>query len=280
LVTAAEIGGIKEKIRRLGEQAEKSIDLDALIYIASSACTLEGSLPEIKSICPTGSGHAGAKHPCIAVAMDRAFCFYYADNLNLLEQLGAEFVPFSPLNDSGLPPETSAVYLGGGYPELYARTLSDNTAMLAAIRSADESGMPILAECRGFLYLHKTLEDDNGEKYPMAGVFDANGVKTPKLQRFGYIRLTAEKDTLLCSKGDTIPAHEFHYWDSSQTGTACTAKKPDVRSWPCVISNRSVFAGFPHLYFYGNPAFAERFVQAATEYGSKVGWNTEWQSRL
>lgn len=270
LVTAAEIGGIKEKIRRLGEQAEKSIDLDVLIEIASSTCALEGSLLEIKSVCPTGPGHAGAKRPRIAVARDRAFCFYYADNLNLLEQFGAELVPFSPLNDRALPPGTSAVYLGGGYPELYARTLSKNIDMLASIRSAAENGMPILAECGGFLYLHKNLEDDSGEKYPMAGVYDADGVKTPRLQRFGYIRLTADKDTLLCSEGNTIPAHEFHYWDSSQPGTACTARKPDGRSWQCVISNKNVFAGFPHLYFYGNPSFAERFVQAAAEYENKV----------
>jgi cobyrinic acid a,c-diamide synthase len=258
LVTATEIDGLKQKIEMLGTQAEKSIDIDALLNIAGSAQLLTGKLPAAGRIVKT--------RPRIAIAQDEAFCFYYADNLALLERFGAELVPFSPLHDNTLPARINALYLGGGYPELYAAALSANTTMLENLSTAINHGLPTLAECGGFLYLHETLEDDHGAAHSMAGVFQGHGVKTSRLQRFGYINLVANKDTLLCSSGDTIPAHEFHYWDTTQTGGDCTARKPDGREWPCVTANQTIFAGFPHLYFYGNPTFAVSFVTMAAQY--------------
>jgi cobyrinic acid a,c-diamide synthase len=258
LVTAAEIDGLRQKIELLGVQAEKSIDIDALLNIAGAAQILTGKLPAVNPIVKT--------KPRIAIAQDDAFCFYYADNLALLERLGAELVPFSPLSDNALPESINALYLGGGYPELYAAALSANATMLENLRTAINNGLPTLAECGGFLYLHETLEDDQGIAHSMTGVFQGHGFKTSRLQRFGYISLIAKQDTLLCSSGDSIPAHEFHYWDTTLTGGNCTARKPDGREWTCVTANQTIFAGFPHLYFYGNPSFAARFVQAAAAY--------------
>ncbi len=176
---------------------------------------------------------------------------------------------FSPLQDSALPDNASALYLGGGYPEVHAGRLSENTQMLRSICEAVRAGLPTLAECGGFLYLHELLEDESGKAHPMAGVIRGRGFRTERLQRFGYITLTAEKDTFLCRRGERIPAHEFHYWDTTVEGGICTAAKPDGRSWRCITSTYNLFSGFPHLYFYGNPAFAENFVKAAAEYAER-----------
>ncbi len=258
LVTAGEIEDLRQKLERLGSEAERSIDIGALLETARAAHPMEGSLPEIKP--------AVASRPRIAVARDEAFCFYYADNLNLLEQFGAELVPFSPLRDAALPDGVGAVYLGGGYPELYAAQLSGNKPMLGSVKAAVGGGMPALAECGGFLYLHDALEDEAGTSYPMAGVIAGRGFRTDKLQRFGYIRLTAQTDTVLCPAGASVPGHEFHYWDSTANGGACAARRPNGQSWPCVHGTETLFAGFPHLYFYGNPSFADNFVRAAAQY--------------
>ena len=262
LVTAREIGGLREKLDRLGAAAEDCIDLDLLIDIADNAPQVSGSLPSVKPL--------SAAKPRIAVAEDAAFCFYYADNLSLLERYGAELVPFSPLDDGALPDGVSGLYLGGGYPELYARRLSENTAMLESIRRAVSGGLPTFAECGGFLYLHESLEDDGGVPYPMAGVVPGRGRKTSQLQRFGYVTLTARSDNLLCAAGESVPGHEFHYWDSTSAGGDVTAARPNDKSWPCVVATDTLFAGFPHLYFYGNPAFAENFVRAAAAYGGSL----------
>jgi cobyrinic acid a,c-diamide synthase len=258
LITAGEIMNLQQKLDRLGEEAEKCLNLDLLLKIAASASFIEGNLDYIEL--------SFSIKPRIAVAQDAAFCFYYADNLTLLERYGAEIIPFSPLHDCVLPEGVSGLYLGGGYPELYAQTLSENEPMLQSISQAITSGLPTFAECGGYMYLHQSLEDNSGTSYPMAGVVEGRSYKTGSLQRFGYIHLTAREDNVLCSAGDTIPAHEFHYWDSSVTGGVCAARKPNGQEWPCVAATRTLFAGFPHLYFYGNPKFAENFVRAAAEF--------------
>lgn len=267
LVTAQEIEDLQQKLDKLGNAAEACIDIDRLLEIARAAPCLSGRTPYIEF---KFNQNAGLR-PRIAYADDEAFCFYYADNLALLEKAGAELVPFSPLRDGNLPANTHAVYLGGGYPELYAEQLSQNTAILGCIRTAAENGMPLLAECGGFLYLHDSLEDDQGRVFPMAGVIPGRGFKTSSLQRFGYLRLTARQDNVLCSAGETIPGHEFHYWDTTAPGDAYTALTTGGKSWPCIYASETLFAGFPHLYFYGNPKFAVNFVKAAERYAMSVG---------
>ena len=256
LVTAGEVADLKQKLHKLAAQAEKTLDLDGLLALAASATDLNAAPPALPE--PV----EGA--PVIAVARDRAFCFYYADGLALLETLGARLVEFSPLEDKTLPQGTCGLYLGGGYPELLAEGLSQNTAMRAAIREAVAGGLPTVAECGGFLYLHETLEDAHGTDWPMAGVLPGRAWNTGKLGRFGYVTLTARTSGLLCKAGEELPAHEFHYWDSSIPGDCFMAQKPlSNRSWSCGIHTPTLYAGFPHFHFWARPETARNFVAAA-----------------
>ena len=201
----------------------------------------------------------------IAVARDEAFCFYYQENMELLESLGAELIPFSPIHDQELPAKVSGVILGGGYPENYAKALSENTSMLASIRQAWENKMPFLAECGGFLYLHRELEGSDGIFYPLAGVIQDKAWKTNRLGRFGYITLTPDHPDV-CLTGE-IKGHEFHYWESGDCGTCWTAKKPlSDRSWSCIHSEQGQITGFPHLYYPSAPEFAERWLETCRKW--------------
>ncbi len=262
LVTADEIAGLSQKLDRLGEAALQHIDLQALLGLAQAAPPLE-FMPQAVTPLP--------HRVRLAVARDDAFCFYYDETLSLFEALGAELVFFSPLNDGSLPSNIQALYLGGGYPELHAGRLSQNRAMLADIRNAIAGGMPCLAECGGFLYLHEQLQDDKGVFYPMAGVVPATAAGGTRLGRFGYITLAARRNNLLCCAGEALLAHEFHYWQSDGCGDAFKAQKPDGRSWDAVHATSSLFAGFPHLYLQGNVTAAKNFLAAAAAYGEGYG---------
>ena len=259
LVTADEVAGLKEKLKKLAAQAEKTVDLDGLLALAASAPHLNAGPPELPE--PVEG------EPVIAVAWDKSFCFYYADGLELLERLGARVVEFSPLEDERLPEGTCGLYLGGGYPELLAEQLSQNTAMLSAIRDAVTGGLPTVAECGGFLYLHEMLEDTDGRDWPMVGVIPGRAWNTGKLGRFGYVTLTARADGLLCGAGEQLPAHEFHYWDSQHPGDRFRAQKPlSDRGWDCGVHTPTLYAGFPHFHFWAQPHMARNFVAAARRY--------------
>ena len=256
LVTAAEVAGLREKLSALAKQAEETVDLDGLLALAASAPDLEAK--------PMALPAPVKGKPRIAVAKDKAFCFYYADGLALLEQLGAELAEFSPMNDEKLPEGTCGLYLGGGYPELYAKTLADNRPMREEVRAAVLGGLPTVAECGGFLYLNQALADGEGREWPMAGVFPGRAANTGKLGRFGYITLTAQTDGLLGPAGTKIPAHEFHYWDTDAPGSAFRAEKPQsTRGWDCAYHTPTLYAGFPHFHFCAARSAAQRFVAAA-----------------
>ncbi len=251
LITASEIDDLNARLDRLGELAAKHLDLDALLALAASAPALPKAAP-IPSAAPRVR---------IALARDNAFCFLYEENLEMLRSLGCELVEFSPLHDSGLPDGVGGLYLPGGYPELYLKELSENP-IREKIRAAIANGLPTFAECGGFLYLHDTLDG-----VPMAGVIPAAAAKTQRLQRFGYVTLTAQRGGLLAKAGDTIRAHEFHYYDSTDNGDAFLAEKPlSARHWQCVHTTETLWAGFPHLYFPANPSFARSFVEKAVDY--------------
>ena len=183
-------GEIKEIQRQLevaAEELQKSVSIETIIQIAASAETIE-----IEKITETTEKITSTElitKPLIAVARDEAFCFYYEDNLLLLKEYGADIAYFSPLHDKELPEGSSGLLLGGGYPELYAKELEENTAMRKEIKAAVESGMPVVAECGGFLYLHAAIRDRDGHPYQMAGVLSAACQDTKKLVRFGYIEL-------------------------------------------------------------------------------------------
>ena len=198
----------------------------------------------------------------IAVAKDEAFCFTYAETLDALRDAGAELVLFSPVQDAVLPENIGGLYLPGGYPELYAKTLSENKTMLASIRQAVQAGLPTAAECGGFLYLGRSLEDADGKAWPMADVLPGDGIRVGRLVRFGYAEMTAKADSMLFCAGETLPIHEFHHWDSTANGTAFTACKNEKMQWECGFANENFYAGFPHLYWAGTP-LPGRFVRAA-----------------
>lgn len=296
LVSANEVDDLQQRVDALASVLEKSIDVDAILQIARAAepLQIETATRGIKACRGGGTPVAYAEHrvpqggePCvvrhrgatpstrypvteIAVAYDEAFWFYYDDTLELLQRLGAKIVRFSPLHDTSLPEGACGLYVGGGYPELHAETLSKNASMREQIRAAIKSGMPTIAECGGFLYLHETLEDEAGMPWPMVGAIDAQAYRQDHLSHFGYVTLHARKSGLLAEKGASLPAHEFHYWQSTMPGDAFRAQKPQSdRAWDCAVSTPTLYAGFPHLYLAGQPASAKRFVDACAVYGTK-----------
>ena len=259
LVTAEEIGDLQQRLEKLGEQAMQTIDLPLLLKIAAQAPAL--AVPAVQLPAPNPTPLR------IGVARDKAFSFYYADNLELLEQLGAQLVEFSPLHDPQLPDDLDGLLLGGGYPELYADTLSQNRTLMAQIKASLQNGLPCIAECGGFQYLCEQLEGADSKSYPMVGFLPGSSFRTPSLRRFGYVRLTAQKDNLLCKKGEGFAAHEFHYWDSQHCGNGCIAQKPCRRSsWECVVCDENFWAGYPHLYFYANVQMAKNFLNRCNRF--------------
>ena len=248
LVTPQELCDLRAYTEKLAEHIEETVDLDALLAVAQNAPELTWNPVTLPKLSQT-------LH--VSVARDEAFCFLYEDNLKYLREIGAKVQFFSPLHDTKLPEETEVLLLTGGYPELYARELSENEVMCRSIRGALENGVYVLAECGGFLYLADQLEDMEGHSYPMAGWIPAKAFQTKKLGRFGYIELTPQ------TGGAQIRGHEFHYFDTTDNGGDFIAKKPfrDVR-WECMHASERALIGFPHLYYYSNPAFlAERLEQ-------------------
>ena len=249
LVTAQEVKNLRQKMQLLAAQAEKGVDLDGLIQLMRAQEPIEAEEISARKI-----GRAR-----IAVARDRAFCFYYRDNLELLEEMGAELVPFSPISDEKLP-DCDGLILGGGYPELYLKQLSGNKSMRKSVKRAIENGLPTIAECGGFMYLTEKIGD-----FPMAGAIPTRCFNTGKLSRFGYAEISAGSESMLFEAGDTIRAHEFHYWDAGAPGDALLAQKTSGRQWMCGYAGESIYAGYPHLYLYSNPRAAERFIKKCIE---------------
>ena len=264
LVEPDEIPDLLQKIDHAADLLEQTLNLKLLLEIAGDAPVLrveemarEKSSTEVSPV-------------TIAVAEDEAFSFYYEDNLELLEELGAEIVSFSPLHDTSLP-EADGLLIGGGYPELRAQELAANTFMVSSIRRAAEQGMPILAECGGFQYLQEKLVDSEGIEHRMCGVLKGFSRMTKKLVRFGYVEVSGEGGYF--GSGQTIRGHEFHYSDSTNNGSACRAVKPDGRSWDCMVVQGRITAGYPHLYYRSDPAFAEAFVAECRKFREERGRN-------
>ncbi len=317
LVIPSEVERLEEKLQKLADTLEESLEIDGLLALARSAPPLpvlpdeekvrissDPQLPDAGKVRISSDLSTEEKppmlpgfltdefapqirelrkaRPVIAVARDEAFCFIYEDNLQLLRDLGAQLVEFSPIRDDKLPKEADGLLLYGGYPELYARQLSENVSMLRDVRERIENGLPCMAECGGFMYLHRTMEDMEGKKWPMAGVLDAEAFRTEKLTRFGYIELSeCVQDGDAARMDQRNPAeqgyemvtnrilrgHEFHYFDSTDNGESCLARKPlRNRTWKCMHRRGDLLAGFPHLYYYSNPGFALDFCLRCARY--------------
>ena len=255
LYTAAEVENLQQKLALLADAAEEHIDWPRLLALC------EKEPPALPARAETPPARVR-----IAVAQDEAFCFTYAETLEAFRDAGAEVVFFSPLRDTALPENIGGLYLPGGYPELHARELSENTSLLREIKQKIESGLPTAAECGGFLYLGQSLTDAEGQSWPMAGVLPGEAKDAGRLVRFGYAALSADSDSLLFRAGESFPIHEFPHWDSTANGTALAAKKPvGGAAWRCGFVNEHFYAGFPHLYWAGTP-LPQRFAAAAENY--------------
>lgn len=255
LVTAGEIKNFDEKIRLIAAEMEKTIDIDSIMRMAEQAGMLEFEAPELLSEKPFARGTK------IAVSRDRAFNFIYRENIDMLERMGCRIVYFSPIDDEALPDGIDGLILSGGYPEIYAGSLSVNKSMRRSVKSAVESGLPTIAECGGFMYLHSILEGQDGARYPMAGIIKGSCADSGSLGRFGYVTLKAEKNGLMCPEGSEMKAHEFHYWDSTSPGDDFDAVKPDgSRKWKCGFHTDTLYAGYPHFHFASCPEACRRFV--------------------
>ena len=282
LVMPGEIDDLNEKLVLAADELEKNVDVEGLLEIAraavdtdnekklnenianESSCEIPAQDTDKESRCQPSRETSGrvSNRPVIAVARDEAFCFLYEDNLALLEGFGARLEFFSPLRDKHLPVGSRGLLLCGGYPELFLEELSGNRQMLEEIRRAYASGMPTIAECGGFMYLHEEIKDRFNKAYPMVGAVNSACFYTGGLVRFGYIELR-EKRSLFLAPGESIKGHEFHHFDSDMNGTDCVASKSagKGREYECVIAGEGRFVGFPHLYYPSNPEFAERIVK-------------------
>jgi cobyrinic acid a,c-diamide synthase len=278
LVTAEE-GPLPESfLSRLSCVLEEKVNIERILAIAQSAqeMTVEStsSLPFKRSLPfnpPREGSYAPAFSPpqrmikTVAVARDEAFCFYYQDNFDLIRQAGAELLFFSPLRDRSIPASCEALYLGGGYPELYGPQLSQNASMLGSIRSFIEEGGHVLAECGGFVYLTKGIQTFDKQFFPLAGIFPV----CPRMERkvhLGYREIHISEDCPLGLAGSRLRGHEFHY--------STTERMPDTiqRAYEGFDSNgterkiegfryKNCLAGYPHIHFGSHPESIYSFLQ-------------------
>lgn len=271
LVCADEVEDLSRRLDAMADALEQTIDIDRLLTVAREAPLVDGDAFRVdEAFAPFVRPSDGGGRARLAIARDDAFCFYYAENLRMLEDLGVELVPFSPLADETLPAHVDGVYLGGGYPELHARELSHNPSMRSSIKRALAGGCPCVAECGGFLYLGDLLKDPEGVPWPMVGALPGVAERGSGLGHFGYINLELRTDGLMGPVGEVIRGHEFHYWRSTSEGEACWAQKPArPTGWPCMVHTPTLAAGFPHVYYSSNPKVPARFVDAMRRYREK-----------
>ena len=256
LVEPEEIADFQRWTERVAAQMEESVDVARLMEIARVE-------PPIKSekIQPAMES---ARRVRIAVSEDEAFNFTYEENRALLQQLGAELVPFSPLHDAALPVDADGLLLSGGYPELYRDALHANASMCASVAEAVKQGLPTIAECGGYMYLLDAIE-----QVPMCGVLRGDAERKPRLVRFGYVEAETRRDSVLGPVGTVLRGHEFHRYDCDFNGADCTLTKPaaghgraatSARSYEGIYLSESLAAGFPHFYYWSNPAALAHFL--------------------
>lgn len=254
LFPCGEVESLDAKIDLIAQMMENYLDIDR-IYELSESENITSSF-ELSMFCEDPEVRALANGKKIALAYDDAFNFYYQDNIELFEMIGAEVIKFSPLNDKELP-EADLVYIGGGFPENFAKELESNYSMRISIKEAHENGMPIYAECGGLMYLGDYLLDTEGNHYDMVGALDGYSQMTNSLKRFGYCVATAKEDNLISYKGQEICGHEFHHSVFvSDSKTAFTVKKyyngNVIDEWEGGYYENNTLATYLHIHFYNN----------------------------
>jgi cobyrinic acid a,c-diamide synthase len=254
-------------VEHLADLIEESLDLDLFL---NSLNTIKPAEQTEKPL------NKGAKIVRLAVARDNAFCFYYPDNLELLEKQGAEIILFSPMTDNDLPRDIDGIYLGGGYPELFADKLAANKALRERIKAQSRAGMPIYGECGGFMYLCEELIDHSGKCHPMAGCFPFAAKMSARLKALGYREITLTRNTVIGDAGLTIRGHEFHYSElTRQASNVITAYRISDRSGldkppdGYVVAN--TLASYNHLHFGSQPKAAGQFVKNCLNYRLRKG---------
>ena len=233
-----------------------TVDLDRVFALASKPGRAVGV--------PSSSEPTAVPKARIGVARDRAFCFYYEENLNWLKRGGAELVEFSPIADERLPAKLDGVYLGGGYPELHAERLAENAAMRASVRDFAAAGNPVYAECGGLMYLTDAIVNLDGRSFPMAGVFPTRVRMHAKIAALGYTEIEAAEDRLWLRRGERLRGHQFRYSTlDPMPASIDRAYEPEGYAWG------SVLGSYVHLHFGSCPNFARRFVESCAERAQK-----------
>ena len=260
LLPAAENRRANENIASLGNMISNSIKISTLLEQAKAAPPFHVMHSNKKS---------NKSKVTIAVARDEAFNFYYQDGLDVLRQQGAKLVYFSPLHDNSLPPQTDGIIIGGGFPESYLKELSDNTDMLRSLRKAHHSGMPIYAECGGYMYLTDSITGLDELTYSMVGLITGTSTMHRRLVGMGYIEAAALADNLLCSKGELLKGHEFHYSKSHPQQPANAFKFYGGRDADGRVDGYAadnLLASYLHLNFLGHETQAANFLKRCLEY--------------
>ncbi len=259
LVTPEDLEDLEFRYNSLADWVEENLDLEQLMEI----------LPEIP-IPPRFDPVPMIPRTRIGFACDKAFNFYYEENLRLLREAGAELIPFSPIEDKELPEDISGLYLGGGYPELSAFDLAQNTKLRRAIADFSTSGRPVYAECGGFMYLMDSISKDD-RVFPMCGIFPFRCSMQGRFQALGYREVQLSRDSILGPAGTLVRGHEFHYSaleglpESPQKSYRVTCKK-DIPATEGFTANRNTLGSYIHLHFASNPEVASNFVDACLEY--------------
>ena len=260
LVTAGEHILSEQAVAYLADLVERHIDVDRVLACAAAipSCAEDPAAAHARTM------------TCIGVARDRAFCFYYEDNFDALRAPGADLVEFSPLDDTNLPNALDALYLCGGYPELWAQALTANQAMRTAVQRFVAADKPVYAECGGLMYLAQAIQGRDGQRWPMVGALPFAVVMTEKLQRFGYVEVTLTRDCLLGSAGTTARGHSFHC--SRIEGVMADVPRAYHLRYTLAgvdeaegFSAGSVLASYIQLHFLSNPELSTNFVRAAPE---------------
>lgn len=270
LVPVIERGELDDLFQRTADVVGAGVDIDAVLALAGTAPKLVWPQDRLFNNGPAPINQG----PAIAVAKDAAFNFYYRENLELLEQFGARIIYFSPLAGDRLPEEADGLYLGGGFPEEFAAGLAANEELKVQLHSRVREGMPVFAECGGYMYLTRSITDRAGVKHAMVGLIPADVAMQTKLAALGYREAKALGDCLLMQEGETIRGHEFHY-------SKLTA---DPEHYPHVYETKglrgaglegfysgSVMAGYTHVHFASNPKVAGRLIERCQEYSRKRG---------
>ncbi|MHB1324958.1 MAG: cobyrinate a,c-diamide synthase [Thermoleophilia bacterium] len=253
---------VAEVIERIIDQVEGNVDLEAMLELSRGAAAVVEPQPAA-AVAPAAPVLPGQSRIRLAVARDEAFSFYYLDSLEALEVAGAELIYFSPLHDPELP-ACDGLYLGGGYPEMFAAGLEANASMRVSLATAVNDGLPVYAECGGLVYLCRELEVD-GRQRSMAGALPLKARMTGSRQALGYVEAEARTDNLMFASGERVRGHEFHWsaidWQEENLAYDCfSSREPGGRVDGFSAGN--LLASYVHINFAGNPRAAERLIEA------------------